>query len=80
MIMNVFNSEQEAIEAQALDFETYNQLHSDKPAEYWQITKRWAEVAKRADAEEWFYVAYSESSQTLSQKQDTESWYPQEEV
>lgn len=77
---NVFTTEQEAIDAQAVDFQMYKNAHGEQPAEYWDVTKRWDNVQKRADAEEWFYEVCEHGVQTHTKKEAEPSWYPVEEV
>ena len=79
-MMNVFTTEQEAINAQDVDFQMYKDSYSDQSSEYWVVTVRWAKVAKREDAEEWFYSVCPEGIQTHEQKQADTSWYPIGEV
>ncbi len=93
---NVFPTEQEAIDAQAVDWAMY---YGDKPCEcfdacehdacfnqgntcggYWRTTKRCDNIQKREDAEEWFYEVFSVGVQTHTQKEAQASWYPAMEV
>ena len=76
---NVFTTEQDAIDAQAVDFQMYKDSHSDQPSEYWGVTVRWDQVNKREDAEEWFYSVCPDGIQTHTQKEAQPSWYPPEE-
>ena len=73
---NVFLTEQEAIDAQAIDFQMFKDARSDLPAEYWDVTVRWDNVQKRYDAEEWFYEVCPHGIQTHTQKEAQPSWYP----
>ena len=89
---NVFTTESEAIDAQAVDWAMY---YGIKPCEhfdacehdaclnegsacggYWRTTKRWDNIQKREDAEEWFYEVCPAGIQTHTHKEAEPSWYP----
>ena len=73
--MNVFPTEQDAIDAQEEDFILYKGSQPKTlPTSYWRTTTEWAEVMKRIDAEEWFYLVCPQGVQTHNQKEFNESW------
>ncbi len=72
---NVFNNEQDAINAQDVDFILYKgTMTKSVPTEYWLTTTAWDRVDKRADGEEWFYLVCPQGVQTHNQKEFNESW------
>ena len=75
MIYNTFTNEQDAINAQAVDFQMFKSSKPQIPAKYWEITVAWDEVRKREDAEEWFYAVCPDGIQTHEQKEVEPSWY-----
>jgi len=79
MIMNVFTTEQDAIDAQAIDFQMHKKSRGEFPADHWLVTVRWDNIQKRTDAEEWFYEVCPQGIQTHTQKEAQDSWYPVQE-
>ena len=75
---NVFTTEQKAIDAQEIDYQAMRTARGDLGSEYWSITTKWDRVRKRVDAEEWFYSVCPYGVQTHTQKEDTNSWYPED--
>lgn len=89
---NVFSTEQEAIDAQQVDWEMFCGTqpcqyfdecdHNNCANEgntcggYWRVTKRWDNIYKREDAEEWFYEVCPKGVQTHTQKEAQDSWFP----
>lgn len=95
-MMNVFNTEQEAIDAEAIDWQMFNNGRTCESFDacehngclsvgnicggYWRTTKRWANIQKRVDTDEWFYEVCPQGIQTHEQKEAEPSWYPAEGI
>ena len=77
--MNIFTTEQDAIDAQAIDLSMHLAHHRDIDFNQdWEDgTICWDAVKKREDAEEWFYKVCPAGIQTHTQKEAEESWYPE---
>jgi hypothetical protein len=75
---NVFTTEQEAIDAQEVDFQMYKASRPEMPVKYWETTTAWDKVRKREDAEEWYYEVCPVGIQTHEQAELAESWIASE--
>lgn len=75
---NTFTTEQDAIDAQEVDFQCFKDIKNNVSHEYWDVTVRWDNISKRKDAEEWFYEVCPNGIQTHTQKEAQPSWFPAE--
>ena len=75
-LYNIFDTKAEAEVAQQADFESFKASLPPQPEGYWETTTKWANVQKRADADQWFYpVCPYIEEQTHTQSEATESWF-----
>jgi len=75
---NVFDTEQEAINAEQVDYEMYIANHLN-PLAYAEQTTRWADVRQRLDGK-WIYPVCDEGIQTHTQEEYSVDWFPIEEI
>jgi hypothetical protein len=75
---NVFDTEQDAINAEQVDYDMYIAIHSS-PDEYVEQTTRWAEVRQRLDGK-WVYPVCDHGIQTHTQEEYSADWFPTEEI
>ena len=73
MPCNVFNTEAEAIAAEAADYAAYIAVHSE-PEAYAQQTTRWAIPQMRLDGK-WVYLVCPEGSQDHTQEEYDPDWF-----
>jgi hypothetical protein len=67
MIYNTFTNEQDAINAQEVDFQMFKASRPQMPAKYWEITTKWAEVIPSLDGTFWAYDLCPDGVQTHNQ-------------
>ena len=73
---NVFNTEQEALNAELIDYNMYITNHSN-PEAYAQQTIRWAIPRQRLDGK-WVYPICGEGIKTHTQEKYSSDWFPVE--
>ena len=72
MICNIFETEQETIDAQSLD---YAEWRGDKTGVYWDTTIAWAVPQQRLDGK-WFYPVCPDSTSTYATAVFDPEWLP----
>jgi hypothetical protein len=73
---NVFDTEQEALDAEGYDFLDYKAAHYvESDAKYWNTTIKWANVKQRLDSK-WVYPVCPEGSQDHTQEEYQSDWFP----
>lgn len=77
MMYNVFNTEQEAIDAQALDFVAWKANKPQMPVKYWEVTTAWATPQERLDGR-WVYPVCPDGSQNHTQELRQADWFADE--
>ena len=75
MNYNVFDTEAEAITAQAADFTAWKATKPQMPVEYWNVTNAWADIKQRVTDGKWVYIVCSEGSQAHTQEAVQEDWF-----
>lgn len=77
-LKNIFETEQEAIEAQAYDYEKYinSSKHAHASNEWKKLTVCWSEIKQRITDGKWFYDVCPYSDRTYSTELYDRSWEP----
>lgn len=77
MNYNVFNTEQEARDAQAYDFTIWKTVMTPifNSPKYWEATTAWAEVKQRDSDDKWVYYVCPWGLQTHNQEVFDDSWF-----
>ena len=71
---NVFDNEQEALNAELIDYNMYMTNHQKSEA-YAKGTARWAIPKQRLDGK-WVYLVCPDGIQTYTQEEYSEDWFP----
>jgi len=76
---NVFDTEQEALDAEGYDFLAYKAAHYvESDAKYWETTVRWAIPQQRATDSKWVYLVCPDGSKDHTQEEYQTDWFPTE--
>ena len=76
MLYNVFDTEAEAIAAQAYDFVKYMEIYSDNNG-YDHSTSCWAAPFQRITDGKWIYIACPQSDATYTAEEFQDAWVGQ---
>jgi ferric-dicitrate binding protein FerR (iron transport regulator) len=80
MNCNIFDTEQEAIDAQEADFQEWKASKPQNPEAYWEVTTKYAEVKQRITDNKWYYVACPASTSQHTVEPYNVSWSPANEA
>ena len=75
MMYNVFNTQEDAESAQALDFLAWKSNKPQMPVKYWEVTTAWATPQERLDGK-WVYPVCPDGNQTHIQELRQADWFP----
>ena len=73
---NVFDTEQEAIDAEAADFSAWKEAQTQDGSTYWGITAHWDTPVQRLTDGKWIYKVCPEGSSTHTQEASQSDWFP----
>lgn len=74
---NVFDTEQQARDAQEADFNLWKSSHDQSNPSYWTITTQWDEVIQRLTDNKWVYRVCPIGSQDHTQEEEQSDWFPE---
>jgi len=74
MNYNIFDSEEEALQAQAYDYEKLKIQYQDNPF-YLELTKTWAIPRQRVTDQKWVYLVCPFSDAVHTQEEYDPSWF-----
>jgi hypothetical protein len=73
---NVFDTEQEAIDAENDDFLAWKVTQDQSNSDYWSVTDRWDTPIQRTTDNKWVYKVCPEGNQNHTQDAYDSSWFP----
>lgn len=73
---NVFDTEQQARDAQEADFNLWKSLQDQTNTDYWNITTSWDTVRQRLTDNKWVYRVCESGSQSHTQEEEQSDWFP----
>jgi hypothetical protein len=73
---NVFNTEQEAIDAEANDFVLWKATMDQSNTDYWSITNHWHIPRQRQNDNKWVYKVCPQGSDSHTQEAEQSDWFP----
>ena len=73
---NVFNTEQEAIDAENLDFLSWKETQDQSNTSYWNVTNHWCTPKQRITDSKWVYKVCPQGDQNHTQEAYDPSWFP----
>jgi hypothetical protein len=73
---NVFDTEQEAIDAENADFLAWKATQNQDNASYWLITDHWDIPVQRLTDNKWVYKVCPQGSNSHPQEASQNDWFP----
>jgi len=79
MLYNVFDTEEQAIAAQEVDFQLY--IATKSGAAYIKQTTKWAEITQRLTDDKFIYIVYPEGpTEGRVQEESQTDWFPSDDI
>lgn len=75
-MFNVFDTEQEAYDAQLSDFMVWKSKQNQDDSGYWDITTSWDMIQQRQNDNKWVYRVCPDGNQDHTQEEEQEDWFP----
>ena len=73
---NVFNTKQEALDAENSDFLLWKATQDQSNTSYWNATNHWYIPKQRITDNKWIYKVCPEGNQNHTQEEFDSSWFP----
>ena len=72
---NVFDTEQEAIDAEAADFASWKATQDQSNSDYWSVTDHWDTPIQRLTDGKWVYRVCPVGSSSHTQEASQDDWF-----